>query len=774
MTPPLSRSRLSEWSPVRVLVAALLLAGCPEPAPDAPVCVPEPEVCDGVDNDCDGVADEGLGERVFLDRDADGFGDPRVPLLTCTPPEGWVAVPGDCDDTLPGVFPGAVERCDGVDQDCDGEVDEDATDTQLLYTDADGDGFGDDTTAIETCTPGSMQVEVAGDCDDTDPAVSPAAVEVPADGIDADCDGFEDCYEDLDFDGSGGSTLTTSTDFTCTSVGLAATGDDCDDTQPAVNPVVPEVCDNGIDDDCDDTTPDLFDDDGDGLLCSEDCDDTAAPSGTVVYEDIAPQLGLDQLQGTPPYSCGAEMLAGPAAVGDVDGDGDLDIVYPRVYLPDQLFLSNGDGTYTESAAAWGLTGSGASGGAVLFDADGDVDLDLYIVSTGLGPNRFYLNQGTFYEDRSVERGLDHEPPTGICQLSYNASVADVDGDGDLDVHVTAWEPLLATDPSDRDQLFLNDGFGFFTPSSALDLTGDASYTSTWADFDDDGDLDVAVAADWVRSSLWRNDGALSFVEITDSAGVGTDENGMGSAVGDLDGDGDLDWFVTAIDDDSFPCPAGWGCLGNRLYLNDGDLTFTDATDNGVRDGDWSWGAVMFDHDNDGDLDLAAENGFPNAQFDGQFTRLWDNDGAAMFTDVACESGLARSGQGRTLIPFDHDGDGDLDVLSVHSEEPLRLFEASGIEDQAWLHVQLQQPGFTNAHAIGASVWVFPTLSDPPIRRDIHLNGHFGAAAPAIAYFGLGGHSGPIARVRVVWPDGTEDLLDDVALDQVLTITRGSP
>jgi hypothetical protein len=755
-------------------LAALLLTGCPERPPEAPVCAAEPEVCDGLDNDCDGVADEGIGERVFLDADADGFGDLSTSLLTCTPPEGWVPVPGDCDDTSADVFPGAVERCDGIDQDCDGAIDEGATDTQVFYTDVDGDGFGDDATAREGCTPEPLEITEAGDCDDADASVNPTAPEGVADGIDQNCDALEHCFEDTDFDGSGAPTTTLSADFTCTEPGLSATADDCDDTQPTVNPLSPERCDNGVDDDCDPATPDLFDADNDGLVCSEDCDDTAPPSGTVLYTDVAPNTPLDVPQGTPPYMCGAEMLAGPAAVGDIDGDGDPDIVLPRVYLPDQLFLNNGDGTYTEASAAWGLTYSGPSGGALLFDADGDVDLDLYIVSTGLEGNRFYLNQGSFFEDRSVERGLAHDPPDDICQLSYNASAADIDGDGDLDLHVTAWQPLLATDDSDRDQLFLNDGLGFFTPSDAIDLQGDASYTSSWADFDDDGDPDLAVAADWVRSSLWRNDGGLSFVDITNAASVGTDENGMGSAVGDFDRDGDLDWFVTAIFDASLPCPSGWGCDGNRLFLNDGDLTFTDATDNGVRDGAWSWGTVAFDYDNDGDLDLAAENGFPNAQFDAQFTRLWANDGSAQFTDVACASGLARRGQGRTLVPFDHDADGDLDVLMIHSEAPPRLLEASGIDDRSWLHIALQQPGFTNAHAIGAVVWVIPEVGDAEIRRDIHANGFYGASAPAIGYFGFGAHSGTVARIRILWPDGAEQILTDVATNQFLTVSRSIP
>ncbi|MCK6530025.1 hypothetical protein L6R50_21535 [Myxococcota bacterium] len=149
------------------------------------------ESCDGLDNDCDGAVDEGL-DRVtsYLDADGDGSGDPATAVSTCDGvPPGHVADGSDCDDGRPDVHPGAVETCDGVDQDCDG-VPDDGLAVETWYADADGDGVGDAATARSGCggaEPG--EVSAAGDCDDADAGVHPGAEEV-CDGRDGDCDGL--------------------------------------------------------------------------------------------------------------------------------------------------------------------------------------------------------------------------------------------------------------------------------------------------------------------------------------------------------------------------------------------------------------------------------------------------------------------------------------------------------------------------------------------------------------------------------------------------------
>lgn len=173
------------------------VVGCAAPAPDwvpndddcdegdPSVCLGAEEICDGMDNDCDGSVDEDGVSTYFADADGDDFGDPANSIMGCEPGDGYVPNAGDCDDTDPLVHPGAEEACDGIDNDCDGEMDAGAG--QQYFADDDGDGFGNPDSSIVSCDPPNGVVSNADDCNDTDPLVHPGAEEV-CDGLDNDCD----------------------------------------------------------------------------------------------------------------------------------------------------------------------------------------------------------------------------------------------------------------------------------------------------------------------------------------------------------------------------------------------------------------------------------------------------------------------------------------------------------------------------------------------------------------------------------------------------------
>lgn len=306
------------------------------------------EVCNQKDDNCDGEVDEDAGEIWYKDADGDGYGDPGTQKQSCTAPTNYVGNSNDCDDATRTTFPGASERCNGVDDDCDKSIDESATDMTPWYQDLDGDGYGDPKKMVSACTaPSSIYVSNNFDCDDSNGSINPNSVEVcnsqdddcdnkvddgvtnlcgtcgavPAEtcnNIDDDCNGVPDdgvgetWYRDADGDGYG---TTTKTVKSCTEVaGYVTAQGDCNDGNPQVNPLAVEKC-NGIDDNCDNRIDDTTsvdvklwyrDADGDGYgldtstsyACYQpsvssaiggDCNDnnaTISPVGTEVCDSV--------------------------------------------------------------------------------------------------------------------------------------------------------------------------------------------------------------------------------------------------------------------------------------------------------------------------------------------------------------------------------------------------------------------------------------------------------------------------------------------------------
>jgi hypothetical protein len=268
---------------------------------DASVNPDASEVCDGVDNDCDGEVDEGQLLTFYDDADGDGFGDVDASSVACERPSGAVDDNTDCDDDNGDIFPLAAEVCDGVDNNCDGEVDE----GQLLtfYDDADGDGFGDADASSVACERPSGTVDDNTDCDDDNADICPLAAEV-CDGVDNNCDGAIDdddasldtttattWYADADTDGYGDADAAT---VACEQPsGTVTDNTDCADTDVDVHPAATEVC-NGIDDNCDGAI-----DDADALLDTTTATTWYADADTDGYGDLAtPTVACDQPSGT--------------------------------------------------------------------------------------------------------------------------------------------------------------------------------------------------------------------------------------------------------------------------------------------------------------------------------------------------------------------------------------------------------------------------------------------------------------------------------------------
>ncbi len=216
------------------------------------------EVCDGIDNNCDGATDEDSALNAttyYADSDGDGYGDATNSTNACSAPTGHVTDGTDCDDTDATTNSAASEACDGVDNDCDGTVDEDATDASTWYADSDTDGYGDGSTAVSACAAPTGHVADGTDCDDTTASIHPGASET-CNSIDDNCDGDTDegvgstWYADFDSDGYGSPNIS---QVACSApAAYVSDATDCNDVDGAIHPGAQEVCDaSNTDEDCD-------------------------------------------------------------------------------------------------------------------------------------------------------------------------------------------------------------------------------------------------------------------------------------------------------------------------------------------------------------------------------------------------------------------------------------------------------------------------------------------------------------------------------------------
>jgi hypothetical protein len=483
--------------------------------------------------------------------------------------------------------------------------------------------------------------------------------------------------------------------------------------------------------------------------------DVSSAAGANVMHSMATVL-------TPPQ----KMCAG-VACGDYDNDGWIDLYHLGGNTGvSHLLHNNGDGTFTDVAAAAGVAVVGLLGmGASFADWNGDGWLDLFMGGEEGTHLKMFENDGD-----GTFTLVTNSAGVNIATPTYSASFGDPDRDGDLDLVMAHWGT-----PQAPGHFWRNDGNG---PFSALFTSVDAQWgyvnfpipTSDWTfaynfgDLNSDGWSDVVVASDFRTSHVYLNDGDGTFTDATDPQVI-TDDNGMGTCLGDYDNDGDLDWFVSSIYDTTL------GLTGNRLYENDGAGVFTDVTEAaGVRYGYWGWGAVMQDLNNDGWLDIFHTNGWSTAQWLTTPDLLFVSDGNGVsFTEAAAAVGVADPGQGRGVACFDYDRDGDLDLFIAKTDQSATLYRNDGGNGGNWLDVKLVGPS-PNVEEIGARIRV--TAGGMTQMRELRAGNNFSSQDPAEAHFGLGS-TVVVNQLEIRWTDGSVTTMSQVPANQRLVIDRAA-
>jgi hypothetical protein len=493
-------------------------------------------------------------------------------------------------------------------------------------------------------------------------------------------------------------------------------------------------------------------------------------------------------------------FTGAAAVGDFNNDGWQDIfvlggggsyVAPPPGpggLPgaDCLFINNGDGTFTDRAAA-ALIHIPHRGKAVATgDFDGDGWLDLFITSAGQmddeprpGRHLLYRNNrnGTF-SDYSFAAGV--RTTTSDVESGISPCFGDYDLDGDLDLFVCG--VLFSPPPNRASRLYRNEGDGTFTDVTTsiglFDGIGNvAALSSMFVDMDGDRYPELLIAGDfgfqpiWEGSKYFRNNAGVSFTDITVASGTGLDENGMGHCVGDFDNDGRLDWYVTSIYQPSI----SW--TGNKLFMATGAHQFAETSvAAGVSDGGFGWGTIAVDFDHDGDQDIAETNG--DAAGSGTFFQeqayLWLNDGDGTFTEQAIARGFAHHDEGRAMLNLDYDNDGDQDVVIASYNGPLILLrnDLSGPATN-WLRVFLDTNDVDDLAPNGFGARVLAVTGGTTQTRVITGGSNFIGVSELSAHFGLGADE-IVDELRVIWPNGDVSVFEDVAANRTVTVRAGSP
>ena len=508
------------------------------------------------------------------------------------------------------------------------------------------------------------------------------------------------------------------------------------------------------------------------LLTTNGCFYYYRSSTPVIFTDVGEEIGLREINN----SLGVGW-------GDYNNDGWLDL-YVSNHLPDSapsFLYQNKAGVF----AAPRVMAAGDLHGVAWGDFDNDGALDLFVAggnNTPKGPaypNILFHNEGGNLRNVAPSAGVEDTQGR-----AWSGAWADFNNDGFLDLFVVNYFTSNA--------LFLNAGDDTFknvAQSAGITETGPGeankagTLCASWADYDGDGDMDLVTVAVSTGIALYRNNGDGTFSEVAKDSGLVTnnylgtenDPRGpSGCAWGDYDNDGDLDLYVAAR------TGGKWG--KNLLFQNQGDRTFVEVgaaarVDTAANSQAAMWG----DFDNDGDLDLYVVNarlGSPDVGDEHGWNTLYLNRGDGTFVEVAADAagvaGFPFIGES-TGAQADYDNDGFIDIL-INNQNNIRgrglylrrkILLRNSSNGNSWLEIRLRGT-VSNRDGIGTKIYL--SVGDQHQFRERGGESHTFAQNSPVIHFGLG-RAKVVDSLLIKWPSGISQTLTNVVANGILTITE---
>ncbi|MGM0460565.1 MAG: VCBS repeat-containing protein [Bacteroidota bacterium] len=530
---------------------------------------------------------------------------------------------------------------------------------------------------------------------------------------------------------------------------------------------------------------------------------------------------------------------GGVAVGDINNDGLPDIYFTANKGSNGLFLNEGNFSFTDITVEAGVTDSnGWSAGTAMADINGDGYLDIYVCKAGDLPdnernNLLYINNGdeTFTE-RAAEFGLDD---AGYCTQPV---FFDSNGNGLLDLFIVNYNTRSftnfdiqtirdETDPFAGDKLYRNNGDGTFTDVSAeagiLQNPIGFGLSATVSDLNSDGHPDIYVTNDFMeRDYMYINQGDGTFRDEILNRTYNTSYFSMGSDIADINNSGYPDITVVDMLPPDYrrrsvfkhPDPNIYDHLAangyhrknmrNTLQVNNGDGTFSEMGQlAGISMTDWSWSVLAADFDNSGHNDLHITNGFPRFYTDLDYLNqvLWDmypdedlpddpelkydlvrqmktvemtnrafrNEGSLSFSEVTNEWGLERMSVSGGAAYSDLNNDGSLDLVVNNINEPAFIYRNNSRElnRNNWMKIELKGTG-SNRFGVGATVLLTADKGRQYMRESYPVRG-FQSSVDPVLHIGLG--DAERADVEVTWPDGSRNTYENIEANQVLVANQ---